>query len=176
MLCATIYEYRTTPTQKDVEASNVSNNNDRLGSFVNKNLNQDRRISMGQDNGDELIEKGKDPQKDLPNHPKKDEKGGVVFIFNIARYATWGGKCDTYGVSSEDSWVNFLKFKYRVKDPITVTLRIDCGIILYFLYLLMKSTSFSFYLVLFNLDLKILLFPRSLAPVPVGLQSHRERK
>ncbi|XP_076233140.1 nose resistant to fluoxetine protein 6 [Calliopsis andreniformis] len=79
MLCATIYEYRTMPSLKDVESSSMSNNNERLSNFSNKNLNQDRRISMVQDNGEELIEKGKELQKDLPDHPTNEDKEGLMF-------------------------------------------------------------------------------------------------
>ncbi|KZC08232.1 PREDICTED: nose resistant to fluoxetine protein 6 [Dufourea novaeangliae] len=80
MLCATIYEYRTLPTPKDLESSSTSNNNETLSNFSNKNLNQDRRISMGQDNGEELIEKGKDLQKDFPDHVKKEEQRGGFWL------------------------------------------------------------------------------------------------
>ncbi|XP_029037183.1 nose resistant to fluoxetine protein 6 [Osmia bicornis bicornis] len=74
MLCATIYEYRTLPNVSDVESSSVSNNNERLSNFSNKNLNQDH--ASAQENGEELIEKGKSLQKDLPDLPKKESKRG----------------------------------------------------------------------------------------------------
>ncbi|XP_076292737.1 nose resistant to fluoxetine protein 6 [Lasioglossum baleicum] len=77
MVCATIYEYRTLSIFKDVESSSVSNNNERLSNFSNKNLNQDRGVSTGQDNGEELIEKGKDLQKDLADHAKTDKRRGL---------------------------------------------------------------------------------------------------
>ncbi|XP_031840706.1 nose resistant to fluoxetine protein 6 [Nomia melanderi] len=77
MLFATIYEYRTLSILNDVESSSVSNNNERLSNFSNKNLNQDHVTSMGQDNGEELIEKGKDLQKDLADHVKDDHRKGV---------------------------------------------------------------------------------------------------
>lgn len=77
MLCAVIYEYRTVANVKDVESSSVSNNNERLSNFSNKNLNQNRGVV--QENGEELIEKGKSLQKDLPDHPKKENKKGDTF-------------------------------------------------------------------------------------------------
>lgn len=75
MLCATIYEYRSLPNVSDVESSSVSNNNERLSNFSNKNLNQDH--ASAQENGEELIEKGKSLQKDLPELPKKESKRGM---------------------------------------------------------------------------------------------------
>jgi len=59
----------------DIESSSVSNNNDKSNNFVDKNLNKDRKISMGQENGEELIEKGtKYPQKENPIQ-KNNDKG-----------------------------------------------------------------------------------------------------
>ncbi|XP_029168174.1 nose resistant to fluoxetine protein 6-like [Nylanderia fulva] len=76
MICATVYEYRSFPPVGDIESSSVSNNNDKTNDFVDKNLNQDRRISMGQENGQELIEKGtKNPQKENPIQGKNDNEG-----------------------------------------------------------------------------------------------------
>ena len=75
MLCAAIYEYKTTPSDKDAESLSVSNNNERLSNFSNKNLNQDHGVV--QENGEELIEKGKNLQKDLPDHSKKNKKGKI---------------------------------------------------------------------------------------------------
>ncbi|CAK9821800.1 Nose resistant to fluoxetine protein 6 [Anthophora retusa] len=82
MLCATMYEYRTPTKTKDVESSSVSNNNERLSNFSNKNLNQERRVV--QENGEELIEKGKTLQKDLTEHPKKEGKKGFWLTCLIA--------------------------------------------------------------------------------------------
>lgn len=79
MLLATIYEYRTLPILNDVESSSVSNNNERLSNFSNKNLNQDRVSSIGQDNGKELIEKGTDLQKDLADHVNDDHRKGELY-------------------------------------------------------------------------------------------------
>ncbi|KAK1134367.1 hypothetical protein K0M31_012138 [Melipona bicolor] len=76
MLCATIYEYRIQPNVNDVESS-VSNNNERLNNFPNKNLNQDRETI--QENGEELIEKEKNLQKELPDHSKKESKKGDIY-------------------------------------------------------------------------------------------------
>ncbi|XP_020277996.1 nose resistant to fluoxetine protein 6-like [Pseudomyrmex gracilis] len=77
MICATVYEYRTFPHVKDVESSSsVSNNNDKTSDCVDKNLNQDRRISIGQENGQELIEKGaKQLQKENPIQKKDCDEG-----------------------------------------------------------------------------------------------------
>lgn len=76
MLCAAIYEYRTMPSDKDAESLSVSNNNERLSNFSNKNLNQDHHGVGPQENGEELIEKGKSLQKDMPSdHSKKKRKG-----------------------------------------------------------------------------------------------------
>ncbi|XP_054007203.1 nose resistant to fluoxetine protein 6-like [Hylaeus anthracinus] len=72
MVCATIYEYNFTPNVMDIESSSVSNNNERLDNFSNKNLNQDRRISMGQEEGEE-----KSLQKDLPEQANKKDKRGL---------------------------------------------------------------------------------------------------
>lgn len=72
MLCATIYEYKTLPSLKDVESSSVSNNNERLDSFSNKNLSHDRRISMGQEEGE-----GKSLQKDPSDGEKTENKKGA---------------------------------------------------------------------------------------------------
>lgn len=78
MLCAAIYEYKATPSDKDAESLSVSNNNERLSNFSNKNLNQDHGVV--QENGEELIEKGKSLQKDLPDHSKKSKKGKIRTI------------------------------------------------------------------------------------------------
>ncbi|XP_050456322.1 nose resistant to fluoxetine protein 6-like [Cataglyphis hispanica] len=76
MICATVYEYKSFSPIGDIESSSVSNNNDKVNDFVDKNLNQDRRISMGQENGQELIEKGtKHPQKENPIQEKNDGEG-----------------------------------------------------------------------------------------------------
>ena len=74
MICATVYEYRSFPLAIDIESSNMSNNNDKSNTFVDKNLNKDRRISMIQENGEELIEKGtKIPQKENPIQKDSDK-------------------------------------------------------------------------------------------------------
>lgn len=76
MICATAYEYRSFPLARDIETSSVSNNNDKTNDFMDKNLNQDRKISMGQENDQELIEKGtKHPQKENPVQRKDCSKG-----------------------------------------------------------------------------------------------------
>ncbi|XP_011256830.1 nose resistant to fluoxetine protein 6 isoform X2 [Camponotus floridanus] len=76
MICATVYEYRSFSPIKDIESSSMSNNNDKTNDFVDKNLNQDRTISMGQENGQELIEKGmKHPQKENSIQGKNDGEG-----------------------------------------------------------------------------------------------------
>ncbi|XP_011632801.1 nose resistant to fluoxetine protein 6 [Pogonomyrmex barbatus] len=76
MICAVVYEYRSFPPVRDVESSSVSNNNDKGSGFTDKNLNQDRRISMGQENDQELIEKGtKHLQKENPVQRKDCGKG-----------------------------------------------------------------------------------------------------
>ncbi|CAL7947909.1 unnamed protein product [Xylocopa violacea] len=83
MVCATICEYRTPPNVKDVESSSsVSNNNERLSNFSNKNLGQDR--GMIKENGEELIEKGKSSRPDPPDHPKKEGKKGLWFTCLMA--------------------------------------------------------------------------------------------
>lgn len=76
MTCATLYEYRSFPVAGDVESSSVSNNNDKNNDFLDKNLTQDRRISIGQENGQELIEKGvKHLQKENPMQKKDSDEG-----------------------------------------------------------------------------------------------------
>jgi len=57
----------------------VSNNNDKTNDFVDKNLNQDRRISIGQENGQELIEKGAKGQQQKES-PKKDSGENPAFL------------------------------------------------------------------------------------------------
>lgn len=74
MICAIVYEYRSLPSSKDIESSNVSNNNDKTNDFMDKNLNQERRISMGQENDQELIEKGA-KQKENPTQRKDCSQG-----------------------------------------------------------------------------------------------------
>lgn len=76
MICATVYEYRSFPLVRDVESSSVSNNNDKTNDFMDKNLNQDRRISIGQENGQELIEKGAKHLQKENSIPKKDSGEG----------------------------------------------------------------------------------------------------
>jgi len=84
MICAVVYEYRSFPPAKDVESSSVSNNNDKTNDFINKNLTQDRRISMGQENDQELIEKGtKHLQKDI-SIQRKDCSQGFWLKFLLA--------------------------------------------------------------------------------------------
>ncbi|KAK9306362.1 hypothetical protein QLX08_003040 [Tetragonisca angustula] len=78
MLGATIYEYRIQPNANDAESSSVSNNNERLNNFPNKNLNQDREAI--QENGEELIEKEKHMQKELPDHSEKESKKGFLLM------------------------------------------------------------------------------------------------
>ncbi|KAF3422389.1 hypothetical protein E2986_09844 [Frieseomelitta varia] len=78
MLGATIYEYRIQSNVNDVESSSVSNNNERLNNFPNKNLNQDREAI--QENGEELIEKEKNLQKELPDHSEKESKKGFLLM------------------------------------------------------------------------------------------------
>lgn len=77
MICATVYEYRSFSPVKDIESSSASNNNDKTNDFTDKNLNEDRRIAIVQENGQELIEKGtlKQPQKETPV-PRKDSDEG----------------------------------------------------------------------------------------------------
>lgn len=76
MICAIVYEYRSFPLAKDIEFSSVSNNNDKTNDFIDKNLNQDRRISIGQENDQELIEKGtKRSQKENSIQRKNCNKG-----------------------------------------------------------------------------------------------------
>jgi len=75
MICATVYEYKSFPLARDIESSSISNNNDKTNDFIDKNLNQDHRIS-GQENDQELIEKGtKHPQKENPIQRKNCSKG-----------------------------------------------------------------------------------------------------
>lgn len=74
MICAIVYEYRSFPSLKDIESSSVSNNNDKTNDFMDKNLNQERRISMGQENDQELIEKGT-KQKENPIQRKDCSQG-----------------------------------------------------------------------------------------------------
>ncbi|TGZ45983.1 Nose resistant to fluoxetine protein 6 [Temnothorax longispinosus] len=84
MICAVVYEYRSLPLARDIESSSVSNNNDKTNDFINKNLNQERRISMGQENDQELIEKGrKHPQKESPVQ-RKDCSQGFWLKFLLA--------------------------------------------------------------------------------------------
>ncbi|XP_012061974.1 PREDICTED: nose resistant to fluoxetine protein 6-like, partial [Atta cephalotes] len=76
MICAIVYEYRSFPLAKNIEFSSVSNNNDKTNDFIDKNLNQDRRISIGQENDQELIEKGtKRSQKENSIQRKNCNKG-----------------------------------------------------------------------------------------------------
>lgn len=69
-----MYEYRIQPNVKDVESSSVSNNNERLSNFSNKNLNQDGEVM--QENGEELIEKGKNLEKEPPDRSEEESKKG----------------------------------------------------------------------------------------------------
>ncbi|XP_011170992.1 nose resistant to fluoxetine protein 6 [Solenopsis invicta] len=89
MIGATAYEYRSFPLTRDVESSSVSNNNDKTNDFMDKNLNQDRRISMGQENDQELIEKGT-KQKENPIQ-KKDCNTGFWLKFLLAFSPTVNG-------------------------------------------------------------------------------------
>ncbi|XP_032670293.1 nose resistant to fluoxetine protein 6-like [Odontomachus brunneus] len=76
MICATVYEYRSFSPVKDTESSSTSNNNDKTNDFMDKNLNDEHRIAMGPENGQELIEKGaKHPQKESPIQKKEREEG-----------------------------------------------------------------------------------------------------
>lgn len=76
MVCATVYEYRSVSPVKDIESSSASNNNDKTNDFMDKNLNDERKIAMGPENGQELIEKGaKRPQKEGPIQKKEREEG-----------------------------------------------------------------------------------------------------
>ncbi|XP_014486240.1 PREDICTED: nose resistant to fluoxetine protein 6-like [Dinoponera quadriceps] len=76
MICATVYEYRSLPPVKDIESSSASNNNDKTNDFMDKNLNDERGIKLGPENGQELIEKGtKRPQKEGPTQKKDREEG-----------------------------------------------------------------------------------------------------
>ncbi|XP_024945984.1 nose resistant to fluoxetine protein 6 isoform X2 [Cephus cinctus] len=58
MIGATLYEhYRNDTEDPDLETSNVSNNNERISTYPDRNCSEERRISIVQDNGKELIEK-----------------------------------------------------------------------------------------------------------------------
>lgn len=84
MICATVYEYKSFSPVEDIEFSSVSNNNDKTNDFVDKNRNQDRTISIGQENGQELIEKGmKHPQKENSIQGKNDSEGYWHILSNL---------------------------------------------------------------------------------------------
>ncbi|CAL1681830.1 unnamed protein product [Lasius platythorax] len=104
MICATVYEYRSFSPVGDVESSSVSNNNDKTNDFVDKNLNQDRRISMGQENGQELIEKGtKHPQKENPIQGKNDGEGFWLRCLLAFSPTVNGGKIISTEPAAKDS-------------------------------------------------------------------------
>lgn len=61
---------------KDVESLSASNNNDKTNDFVDKNLNENRRIALAQENGQELIEKGTKQTQKESTVQKKDSGEG----------------------------------------------------------------------------------------------------
>ncbi|XP_046817971.1 nose resistant to fluoxetine protein 6-like isoform X1 [Vespa crabro] len=77
MICATIYEQSIVIESTDIESSNVTNNNEKVINFTDKNLTQNSCISIVQENGEELIDKGSnDIQKDISIQIKDDNERG----------------------------------------------------------------------------------------------------
>lgn len=85
MICAAIYEQSTAVESTDIESSNVTNNNEKVINFTDKNLTQDSCISIVQENGEELIDNGsKVIQKDISVQIKDDnERGKLVISFDL---------------------------------------------------------------------------------------------
>lgn len=83
MICATIYECRVNEDESDVESSTTaSNNNERFSNFADRNLTEDRGVSIVQDNGKELIEKvlDKDGKRDMKKIQRMERKSKYYIL------------------------------------------------------------------------------------------------
>ncbi|XP_043275158.1 nose resistant to fluoxetine protein 6-like [Venturia canescens] len=110
MLCAAICEYRSHGDEKDVESTSngASNNNERISTYADKNIPEERRISMIQDNGKELIDK---MDKCVPDNGKEDstikfkrrERGFLYKCFMCFNPISNGNKILSTEVAAKDS-------------------------------------------------------------------------
>ena len=76
MICSTIYEFGTITDINEEDFSSTSNNNERNGSYIDRNMPQDHRISMSRHAEKETAEKNsKDAGKDIYPAPLKKEEG-----------------------------------------------------------------------------------------------------
>ena len=128
MLCATIYEYKSYDTETDVEAtSNGTNNNERISTYADRNLTEERRISMIQDNGKELIEKMdksspvETRKEDSAIKRKKSERGKKEISIHSLKTPTELKKMNiwilwTFGIFLEISSYPFWYFEIQIAE------------------------------------------------------------
>lgn len=77
MLLAAIYDYSDSRVRDlDVESSSNSNNNEKLSTYPDKNFPDERRISIIQDNGKELIERSEMERKEVKTRRSEKTKRG----------------------------------------------------------------------------------------------------
>ena len=88
MICSSIYEYGTLSDEKEQDFSSTSNNNERNGVYIDRNLPQDHRISMTRHADKEMFEKiSKDVPKDMHTVQVKKEAGWYFLKYiNIVFY------------------------------------------------------------------------------------------
>ncbi|KAK2584116.1 hypothetical protein KPH14_006557 [Odynerus spinipes] len=106
MICAAIYEQNIQLETTDIESSSATNNNEKVVNFTDKNLNKESRISIVQENGEELIEKvSNDVQKDLNTQIKtgRNEKGFWVKCLLAFSPTVNGGKIVSTEPAARDS-------------------------------------------------------------------------
>ncbi|XP_012278977.1 nose resistant to fluoxetine protein 6 [Orussus abietinus] len=63
MLCASIYQNRGTEQGRDIESPCARNNNERINSFPDRNIPEERRITMVQENGKGMTKKSNKSEK-----------------------------------------------------------------------------------------------------------------
>ncbi|XP_048506535.1 nose resistant to fluoxetine protein 6 isoform X2 [Athalia rosae] len=90
MIVATLYEYNERRVaekdrqSRDVESSSSGNNNERKSTYPDKNFQDERRISIIQDNSKELIEKNEQLREDKDTKSKTNGEKGFWVKFLLA--------------------------------------------------------------------------------------------
>lgn len=87
MILAAFYEHNdVVGVESDVESSNSGNNNERIGTYSDKNFSDERRISIIQDNSKELIEKSERVEREAKDRRKQEtsrEKGTSSWFYSF---------------------------------------------------------------------------------------------
>lgn len=82
MLLATMFDYKRLKSIPDIESTSLdAANNNEKGVYIDKNFTEDRRISMIQDNGKELIDKIRRESIQHAIGVKRQRSRGNCFFF-----------------------------------------------------------------------------------------------